>query len=419
MKNALIFTFILLLSGGATLSGQEYDAYLQSENYVPNLIRKGLAWETIADSIRQFYPEQQKQLEQVLLADQLQKSRTPTEPYQVLIWQYLSNHNRTLLKELDDDLFKLGPKALPELIASLKTDAATRRIVYRERFEDPIFYQCVSDIAMHQIEAITSIYFFKNSAFPLNLFSNAPIEERNAIIKTIQIWYERAQNLNKREQINLFLMDFPHYKYGSPIYTATNLAKAGDTTNAIFHLKYYYNLWKLPCVSNILIANLIKDLGEDVAMDDCLHRIYDYRCMPDLGIGCVWYILKNARSHIPYIVLADIVATERYSRMKTNDNQYIWPTIFSEMALTKNQWAVPILVELMRIELPVKGNSMSSYYWQQTYPDQFNKLFRVCDFALLKLKELEPNTVPTLNWDNQLERDAVIQQILSSKDAKH
>jgi hypothetical protein len=419
MKNALIFTCILLINARTTLSGQEYEAWLQSENYVPNLIRKGIDWKNIADSIRQFYPDQQKQLEQVLLADQLQKSRTPTEPCQVLIWQYLSNHNRTLLKELDDDLFKLGSKALPELIALLKTDAATRRIVYRERFEDPIFYQCVSDIAMHQIEAITSIYFFKNSAFPLNLFSNAPIEERNAIIKTIQIWYERAQNLNKREQINLFLTDFPHYKYGSPIYTATNLAKAGDTTNAIFHLKYYYNLWKLPCVSNILIANLIKDLGEDVAMDDCLHRIYDYRCMRESGVDCIWYILKNARADIPYNVLADIVATERYSRMKTNDNQYIWPTIFNEMALTKTRWAVPILVELMRIDLPVKGTSLNAHTWQQIYPDQYNALYRVCDFALWKLKELEPNTVPALNWDNQAERDAIIQQILSSKDVKH
>jgi hypothetical protein len=419
MKNALILTFILLISVRTTLSGQEYEAWLQSENYVPNLIRKGMDWKEIADSIRQFYPEQQKQLEQVLWADQLQKKGAPKDTCEVILWQYLSNHNRSFLKQLDEKLLKLGPKAMPSLIAALNIDAAARRIVYRERFEDPIFYQCISDIAMQHLEMETGIYFFRNFAFPLNLFSNAPIEERNAIIKTIQTWYERAQNLNKLEQINLFLTDFPHYKYGSPIYTATNLAKAGDTTNAIFHLKYYYNLWKLPCVSNILIANLIKDLGEDVAMEDCLHRIYDYRCMRESGVDCVWYILKNARADIPYNVLADIVATERYSRMKTNDNQYIWPTIFNEMALTKTQWAVPILVELMRIDLPVKGTSLNAHTWQQIYPDQYNALYRVCDFALLKLKELETNTVPTLNWDKQPERDAVIQQILSSKDVKH
>jgi len=76
-------------------------------------------------------------------------------------------------------------------------------------------------------------------------------------------------------------------------------------------------------------------------------------------------------------------------------------------------------VELMRIDLPVKGTSLNAHAWQQIYPDQYNTLYRVCDFALLKLKELEPNTVPTLNWDNQPERDAVIRQILNSKDAKH
>ncbi len=419
MKNALIFTCILLISAHTSLISQDYDAWLQSENYVPNLIRKGLAWDKIADSILQVYPDQQKQLNQVRLADELQKTGAPKDTGQRILRQYLDNHDRSFLKQLDEKLLKLGPKAIPSLIAALNTDAATRRVVYRERFEDPIFYQCISDIAMQHLEMTTGIYFFRNFAFPLNLFSNAPIEERNAIIKTIQIWHERAQNLNKREQINLFLSDFPHYKYGSSIYTATNLAKAGDTTNAIFHLKYYYNLWKLPCVSNILIANLIKDLGEDVAMEDCLHRIYDYRCMRESGVDCVWYILKNARADIPYKVLADIVATERYSRMKTNDNQYIWPTIFNEMALTKTQWAVPILVELMRIDLPVKDTPLHAHAWKQIYPDQYNALYRVCDFAMWKLKELEPNIVPTLNWDNQPERDAVIRQILSNKDAKH
>ncbi|MDX2280850.1 MAG: hypothetical protein NW218_14785 [Saprospiraceae bacterium] len=60
MKNALIFTCILLISAHSSLSGQDYDAWLTSQNYVPNLIRKGLAWDKIADSILQVYPDQQK-----------------------------------------------------------------------------------------------------------------------------------------------------------------------------------------------------------------------------------------------------------------------------------------------------------------------------------------------------------------------
>lgn len=170
----------------------------------------------------------------------------------------------------------------------------------------------------------------------------------------------------------------------------------------------------MPCRVPVMVAQKLNDLGLDVASEDCMNMILNYRCMTDSGHDCTRYLIKQARSHIPFEVLAEVVATERFSGFRTQNppQTMIWETIFDEMATTKNIWAEPVLVELMKIKTPVKEGRIYGYNWRGLYPQQYAENYRVCDFALLKLSELKK--VEDVDWSTVESRDRAITKLLEN-----
>lgn len=156
-------------------------------------------------------------------------------------------------------------------------------------------------------------------------------------------------------------------------------------------------------------------LGDDILLEDCLQDIYDYRCMADNGIKCVPYIFENAKSHIPFDVLADIVSTERFSRYKRTRSKFIWHAIFNEIATTENPWTKSILIELLSIDDELKASKINARNWERIYKEQYEASYRVCDFALVKYFEIINKEVK-LTYGNIDEKE-LMNQILDEIDS--
>lgn len=389
---------------------QSIDEQMKAINYVPNLILQKTSWSDIADSIRLNYPQKEREYRDVMnTVEYLKTDRT--DSISMLMNKFFQvDFNQ---EQLINQFLLIGRRAIPSLIQYLEKDYATRWFYNSFQWDDPLEYFCLSDVALKLIEKISGIHFYTDSS--TCRFSDRPIEERKIITDAVQEWFKETDTQSKPQAINYFLNHFTDYNFGNTIETAHNLAVYGDTANAIIHLEKMYNDSKLPCHSNMYIANMVNDLGKDIALENCLHDIYDYRCMSGNGIACVSYIFENAKSFIPFDVLADVVSTERFSRYKGISQGYIWHSIFDYVAITKNQWTKSILMELLRIEEVVKGSPIYSYHWERNYKEQYDANFRVCDFSLLKLNELFPEMMITVDWNKRSSRDKEIKRILENE----
>ncbi len=415
MKNISIIIF-LILSGQINSFCQDFKDWKKEANYVPNLILNGVDWKQIADSIRANYPNKDRELRDVLNTEKYLKSSNKN----IFIRQF--NHffkDGYDQEKLFKDFNSMGRDILPDLVQFLEKDFATRWVNKSSEWDESHFYLCASDIAIKLIEEISGIYFFNNSTSNRSRLSDKPLEEREQLIKVINKWYNETKHLSNSKAIDFYLSNY-EYKYsGSRLRTVKNLAIHGDTTKALFYLEEIYKETKYPCKSNLHIVDMAMKLGleKDLAMEDCLHDIYDYRCMADNGIQCTAYIFKHAKSHIPFDVLADIVSTERYSKFKRNRTRFIWHSIFNEIALTENRWAKSILIELLRIDDQLKDSKIIAYNWQRHYNVQFEANFRVCDFSLYKLNELFPEMNISIDWNDIESIDKEIQKLIEKENA--
>ena len=400
---------IFSLLGYATPFCQGYTEWMTEGHYVPQLIQKGINWQNIADSISFHYPQKEIELQEVsgTIGHLKIKCADPIICMLNQSFEFPFDKERFI-----DEVARLGKKAIPALIKQLEKDFATRWVVPGYDWDEPAIYLCLSDVALRSIEEISGINFFSPFAVPGNRFSDAPAEVRKAVSGSIVAWYNETGLFNKAEGINYFLETYKDYPYGNTLTTLKNLVDSGDTANAIIHLEYIYHSTAIPCRKNLSVAEMMIKLGQDVAMEDCLHDIYDYRCMGDYSIACVSYIFKYAQSHIPFEVLADIVSTERYSRYKKQGSQFIWHHIFNHLASNHHHYAKPILVALLPIQETVKGSNIVSGAWKKWYPKEYDNHFRVCDFSLLKLSEIFPDLRINVDWNDRVSMDREIKRIL-------
>lgn len=403
---------IIILPWQTNSFGQDFMEWDKEANYVPNLILKGVGWQVMLDSIRINYPNKIREIDDVSNTVEYEKSPR-TDSLSTLLNKFFdSKYNQNLIFHN----FKLvGKSAIPSLIEYLDKDYATRYVYTSPDWDERYIYFCISDIAIQLIEEISGIYFFKNYAFPLRRLSDSPIEERKKITEILLKWYEETEGLSKTEAINYYLETFHDNNLGSKIYTAKNLAVYGDTINAIRHLERMYNYYKLPCRTNFLIVEMASELGKDLALEDCLHDIFDYRCMADNGLHCVSHIFKNGKSDIPFDVLADIVSTERFSRYKRTSSRFIWHSVFNEIATTKSTWTKSILVELLSIDDELKDSKIIAPNWERLYKEQFESKFRVCDFSLYKMNELYPELNISVDWNNRASINEEIRRIIEKE----
>lgn len=301
--------------------------------------------------------------------------------------------------------------SVPRLISYLDNHSATRCIVKSIDWDDPHFFLSVSDLAMATLEIVTLCDFFNNAASYGRLFSNQPKAEREALIHQIKDWWTQTEHLETAEAAVYMLDSMSNLGY-SQLYTCKNLLSHGDTVLAKPQLRRYYDRMKLPCRADHTTGRMLAQLGDKILLNDCLHDIYDYRCMVDNGRSCVSHIFEAARSHIPFDVLADVIATEPYSRYKQRNSKRIWHVIFNQVARSENLWTKSILLELLKIEEVVTGSSINAYNWKQKYPEAYEAQFRVCDFALLKMSELFPELEIAINWEEDSANDQEIDRIL-------
>lgn len=383
-------------------------------NYVPTLILRGADWGDIADSIKTYYPQKEREIRDVLNTAKYLKS-PETDSISVLFNKFFeTNYDQ---EQIFYEFKSKGRDAIPILIQFLERDFATRWVYTSNDWGDSHFYLCASDVAIKLIEEVTGIYFFRNFAFRRWRLSDKPVEEREKIIEIIEKWYDGTKHLSKTEAIDFYLTNFDYTNYGSRVYTIKNLAIYGDTASALLYLEKIYKETKIPCRSNMFVVKMAMELGikKDLAMEDCLHDIYDYRCMADNGMECVPYIFKNAKSHIPFDVLADIVSTERFSRYKRTRDKFIWHSIFNEIATTENPWTKSIMVELLTIDDELKGSKIIAHNWERLYKKQFEAKFRVCDFSLYKLNEIFPEMNISVDWNDRVSIDKEIKRIIGKE----
>lgn len=408
MKSNLILILLML----SYIASYSQESYLDTLNYVPRLIRAGCSWNQIADSIQRWQPSKKIELEKIESAIAFEKPHQSSQLVHLRIENCLKAGTKDNLTGLVEDLTKLGPGYTAALIALVRENAATRLIQSSEDPLAPLAYYCVSDIAIKTLEKVSGIYFFSNTVFPKALLSNSSELERFQLYEQIKAWYGAVQGKSKTEAIDYYLRNTPFNQSGSLIQTAVNLAKFGDTLHARNHLRRYFQEQSTSCKPNVYIANIIKALGEDIALETCLHSLYDFRCMPESAYDCVWYILKNAKSDIPYLVLADVVATERYSRFRQDPEKTVSLLIFREMAGIRQIWAIPVLLELMKMENLVGENGVTASEWARLYPQYPLQTWRICDYALLQYWILTNSEGTAPDWDQKDARDTLRKQIL-------
>jgi len=298
-------------------------------------------------------------------------------------------------------------KIIPDLIRYLSNHSATRQTIPSRDWDDVPFYLSVSDIAMELLEVYTLCDFYNNASYPNSLFSNQSIEKQTDIINTITKWWSSNKMKNKLEGATYFLDSISNIGYSYTL-TCNNILHYGDTLLAKQKYQQYYEDFKLPCRTDHRVGTILYELNDSRLMDDCLHDIYDYRCMVENGSKCVSFIFEKPISNIQFDVLADIVRTEKKSRYRIHQNKYVWHHIFNEMAKTQNKWTETILLELMAIKDVVKGSRIKSYDWERNYKSQFEEGYRVCDFALLKYCEMFSLKNNEVDWKN---KDSVNKQI--------
>ena len=411
-KYPLLFIFFL----PALLHAQDYDSLMRSMNYIPDLIRKNTPWENILDSIRLNYPDKTVEITEVKTTCRIIKDPDAGKKYPPEMFVFFQHPRQSPeYRAARETILRKGRQYLPQLINMLKTDAATRIIIDWDDHDYPGNYLTISDLAMDLIEQVSGIWFYRDFVQSHRFFSKEDSIEKEKTIGVIGKWYTKSQLLSKTAAINFYLDSLPPLS-GSRIYTIENLAKMGDTLSAVRHLSTEYHKLDLPCRSNMLVANMLLKWGVDIATEDCMSKVLNYRCMHENGVECVWYLLKNPQSGMGYDVLAEVVSTERYSRYKNlpYNNHFIWHTIFNEMAVTKSLYSKPILLELLKIKDPVKGSEIAGSYWRSKYPEQYGADYRVCDFALLKMQELKM-TDAEVDWSGPETRDATIIKITEKK----
>lgn len=303
---------------------------------------------------------------------------------------------------------------IPKLLYYLNNDSATRLCIRPIDWDESPFYLSISDVAMELIEVKTYCDFFDNASHSQMLFSNLSDKEKDEIITGIEKWMRFSNGESQIRGIEYFLDSICDLG-NSYVYTCNNLLYFGDTLVAKTKYRHYYEENKLPCRKSHNVGKKLSLLGDNILMEDCLHDIYDYRCMADNGMKCVPFIFKNAKSHIPFDVLADIVSTERFSRYKRTRSKFIWHAIFNEIATTENPWTKSIIVELLSIDDELKASKINARNWERLYKEQFEEGYRVCDFALVKYFETIKKEVK-LTYGN-LDEKKLMNQILDEIDS--
>ncbi len=412
MKKIILLSFLLFCQNW--LFAQNYDSLLRTYNYASDLIQANYDWEAILDSVQSNFPRNKQWITHLEQSVIFLNSPIGLNPVDTLMKQLLTLSNRKDYEALKAKIEGLELQGIGQLIQYLNNHSATR-IVHTNLGDlyDRKTYLCVSDFAIHSIEKISGIYFFKDFVHSERLFSRDLEPQQTNILQKIIDWYDVAKNLNKAEGISLYLEEFAFGSAGNKMYTARNLAEAGDTSNAIRYLTNLYTESKRYGILNMNIANLVKKLGGEIAMEDCLNRVYNFRSIPNPEY--VWYIIKYAGSHITFKVLADVVKLERFSLYKKGNEKFNWHYIFAEMADINNPDASIILLEFLKISDVVNGSNLVSYTWEKVYPQQYNNHFRVCDFALLKLFELRPELKRDVDWSDKASINSIIIQVLNFK----
>lgn len=391
-----------------------WDSIYTADNFVPNLIAANVPWETILDSVTQKYPAKTFEISQLATTCQILKDPDADRKYPAAILAAMrGNASSAGYNAARDELRRAGDKAIPMLIGMLRVDAATRQCAHSNNAEDFTLCYAANDIAMGSLEEITGIYFYHDFVQWTRRYSTEPPEEKKRIAEIIEKWYTQTRTMTKPEAIVYFLDSLPPTG-GSRFYTIEKLAEAGGQDAAVRMFTKIYLDGKMPCRLPMMVAQKLTELGVNIASEDCMNSILNYRCMTDNGRDCARYLIKNATSDIPFEVLAEVVATERFSRYRTRyrPQTMVWEVIFDEIATTKNIWAEPVLTELLNIKTPVKDGNIYCYYWRNLYPQQYGDNYRVCDFALLKLSELKK--VEGIDWSTVEGRDKAIAKLLEN-----
>lgn len=391
-----------------------WDSLYTAIYYVPNQIAANVPWEVILDSVSVKYPDKTFEIKQISTTCQILKDPDAARKYPAFVltaFDYLSSPEtyRMACEQMQAE----GNAAIPQLIAALRIDAATRICADSDNAEDFTICSAGSDLAMAFLEKITGIYFYRDFVQWTRRFSHETPDEKERVIGIIETWYNRTRQMTKGDAIAFFLDSLPPTG-GSRFYTIENLAMAGNRDDAVRMLRRIYQDSKLPCRFPMMIAQKLWAFGVDVGTEDCMNSILNYRCMTDSGHDCARYLVRTATSHIPFLVLAEVVATERFSTFRTKNppQTMVWETIFDEISITKNIWAEPVLYELMKIKTPVKEGHVYVYNWRILCPQQYADGYRVCDFALLKLSELKK--LEGIDWGTVAGRDAAIAKLLGN-----
>lgn len=290
-------------------------------------------------------------------------------------------------------------QSIPILIRYLSNHSATRCVVKPSDWDEASYYLSVSDIAMELIELITLCDFYDNAAFSSYLFSNLPQNEIEKKITKIKKWWAITQNLEMTEAVTFFLDSIASYGH-SYVYTCNNLLSYGDTSTVKPIYRSYYEAGRLFCRKENRVGNILFELGDDVLLKDCLEDIYKYQCVLHHRSSCISYITTHAASDSTFNALADFISVDIANAKSNSAHEELWDIIFNQMANTDNPQTKPILLQLLKIKRIVKGSDFVSHYWQNQYGEQFKDGFRVCDFSLLKLKEIFPRIRISPDWNN-------------------
>jgi len=450
-KALLTFFFLFPL----VMQSQEYDFWNRPVHKLTGAISKGMAWEEILELVNQdsilstqdytsdiistieFLKrpvEEASDLDKLMIA--MCTERDGRFYYRqsgnmgTSIRNYNSNNTEESIpephgEEIDimdfvrtrfkyHQILKLKSNELvPRLIHYLSDDSATRQIFGRPDWNEVPFYLSVSDIAMEFLELYTLCDFYDNASSAEKIFSDRPEEEKAKLISEITRWWAATRGLDKLEAVPFYL-DSICDTDASFFYTCNNIAHYGDTLNAVMRYRQLYDKNSLPCRKNHRVGKKLHEFGDEVMMQDCVHDIFDYRCSY-IGRDCAKFIFENARSDIDFDILAEVVATEIHSRYRRDKDDYIWHMIFDKMARVETNWANSVLEELMRFDEVVKGSRIKTWIWSNDYKEQYEKSYRVCDFALLKYIEVNPDREFSVNWNSRKSINAIISDILKEK----
>ena len=280
---------------------------------------------------------------------------------------------------------------IPQLLRSLKNDAATRLCIRPIEWDESPFYLSISDVAMELLEVKTYCDFFDNASHSQKLFSNLSNIEKDEIIKKVEKWVKFKSGKTQFQKIEYFLDSLSDIGH-SYRYTCHNLLFIGDTIGAKKMFTKFYKLTEMPCRQDFEIGEILLELGDRRVLNDCSDKIYNYKCTPDgwegLGKNCVEIFFNSDEAWFRDDIFAEIIATEPHSNYRKDTRKaFIWHYIFGMIPNTERK-LLKTLVELMSIQDTLSSlNSRFTDGWKSNYPTEFESSYRVCDFALVKYFE--------------------------------